>query len=188
MIFLHLFFLCARPFDQQLGSSMIYFFYLHTTIPQKYMIVFHLFFPCAQTFNHQLGSSLFFFYLCTAIRPKLKVTLIRFSIVPIFRLLYSRSYFPYISLALFLAVLPLYFVGYIHSSTTIIFCTLYSRRSVAVIFCTLYPWLCEVLVKQLTRKASRELSQKCLVWNASTLQNFARRHFSYVNEVSIVSS
>ena len=82
--------------------------------------------------------------------------------MPIFRLLYSRSYFPYISLALFLAVLPLYFVGYIHSSTTIIFCTLYSRRSVAVIFCTLYPWLCEVLVKQLTRKASRELSQKCL--------------------------
>ena len=44
--------------------------------------------------------------------------------MPIFRLLYSWQHCPYISHALFLAVLTLYFVRYIHSSSTLIFCTL----------------------------------------------------------------
>ena len=69
---LHLFFLCARPFEQKLGSSLIYFFYLHTTIQQKYMIVFLLFFLCAQPFDQKLGSSsMYFFHLYTTIQPKL---------------------------------------------------------------------------------------------------------------------
>ena len=46
----------ARPFDQNLGSPLIYFFYLHTTIRLKYMILFNL-----------------IFLLCTTIRPKIKV-------------------------------------------------------------------------------------------------------------------
>ena len=45
--------------------------------------------------------------------------------MPIFRLLYSRQYFHYISFALFLEV---YFVRYIHSSTTLMFPTLYSWK------------------------------------------------------------
>ena len=35
MIVFHLFFLCARPFDQKSGSSLIYFFNLYTTIRPK---------------------------------------------------------------------------------------------------------------------------------------------------------
>ena len=52
----------------KLGSSLIYFFYLDTTIWQKYMIVFHLFFLCAWPFNQKLGSSLLLFFIC-ARRP-----------------------------------------------------------------------------------------------------------------------
>ena len=33
--FFHLFFLYARPYNQKLGSSLIYFFYLYTTIRPK---------------------------------------------------------------------------------------------------------------------------------------------------------
>ena len=44
-------FFCARSVDQKLIPSLIYFFYLHTTIRQKYMIIFHLFFLCAQPFH-----------------------------------------------------------------------------------------------------------------------------------------
>ena len=49
-------FFCARPFDQKLGSSLIYFVHFYTTIRAKYMVLFHL-----------------FFLLCTIIRPKVKL-------------------------------------------------------------------------------------------------------------------
>ena len=52
----------GKPFDQNLGSPLIYFFYMHTTIRQKCMILFHL-----------------IFLLCTTIRPKIRSTLIYFS-------------------------------------------------------------------------------------------------------------
>ena len=137
MIFLHLFFLCARPFDQQLGSSMIYFFYLHTTIPQKYMIVFHLFFPCAQPFDYQLGSSLFFF-ICTRPFDQSKRSLLLFNLFVsqlcqyfacyiqghtslIFRSLYFWQYCLYILLAISIAVPPLYFVHYIHGEVLLLY-------------------------------------------------------------------
>ena len=48
--------ICARPFDQKLASSLIYFFYVHTTIRPNYMVLFHL-----------------FFLLRTTIRPRLRV-------------------------------------------------------------------------------------------------------------------
>ena len=116
MIFLHLFFLCARPFDQQLGSSMIYFFYLHTTIPQKYMIVFHLFFPCAQPFDYQLGSSLSFLFVHG---HSTKVKGHSYSLI------YSFLNCANISLAIFKVILPLYFARSISGSTVFIFCWLY---------------------------------------------------------------
>ena len=55
----HLFyyFFSAGPFEQKLGSSLIYFFHLHTTIRQKYMIFFLS----------------FIFSLCTTIPPKNRV-------------------------------------------------------------------------------------------------------------------
>ena len=46
----------VRPFDQDLGTSLIYFFSLYTTIRQKYMVPFHL-----------------IFLLYTTIRPKIRV-------------------------------------------------------------------------------------------------------------------
>ena len=60
-------FFCTRPFDLKLGSSLIYFFHIHTTIRQKYMIVFHLFIYLFlfTTIRSNLGSSLINFFICT---------------------------------------------------------------------------------------------------------------------------
>ena len=38
-----IFFFCARPSDQELWSSLIYFFYFQSTIRPKYMVFIHLF-------------------------------------------------------------------------------------------------------------------------------------------------
>ena len=55
-------------------SQLVFFFYLYTTIRQKYIILFHLFFLFAQPFDQKLGSTLiYFFYLHTTIRPKIRV-------------------------------------------------------------------------------------------------------------------
>ena len=64
----------ARPFDQNLESSpLIYFFYVHTTIRQKYMVLFHLVF-CARPFVQKLESSLiYFFHLHKTIQQKYMV-------------------------------------------------------------------------------------------------------------------
>ena len=108
-------FLSARSFDQKLGSPLIYFFHLHTTIWQKYIFFFLS----------------FVFALCTTNRPKnrvfinllflfvhdhsteLGVTLILlFSFLLdglIFCLLYSWQ------------ILPLWFHRSVSASTTFIF-------------------------------------------------------------------
>ena len=63
----------ARPFDQNLGFPLIYFFYLHTTIRLKYMFPFD-FNLCARPFDQKSGFSLiYFFYVHTTIRPKYMV-------------------------------------------------------------------------------------------------------------------
>ena len=50
------------------------FFYLHTTIRRKYMVLFHLFFFSAPPLNQKLGSSLInLFYLYTTIPAKVNV-------------------------------------------------------------------------------------------------------------------
>ena len=56
--------MCTRPFDQKLGSSLIYFFFLHTTIRPNYMVLFHL-----------------FFLQCTTVRSKIRVLINLFSIL-----------------------------------------------------------------------------------------------------------
>ena len=56
MFLFHLIFLLSKPFDEKLGSPLIYFFYLHTTIRKKYMVLFHL-----------------IFLLCTTIPPKIRL-------------------------------------------------------------------------------------------------------------------
>ena len=153
--------------NQDLGSSLIYFFYLHTTIRQKCIVLFHLFFLLFTTIRPKLGSSLIyflylyttirpnyivlfslFFLLCTTIWPKTRV-LINLFILFVhnhstkvrshsYSLIYSflhcadisfaKRNTSLISFALFLAVVPLYFVRYIHSSTTFMFPTLYSWK------------------------------------------------------------
>ena len=52
---LHLIYiLYVRPFDQKLGSSFIYFFYVHTIIRSKYIVLFHLFFLLCMTIRRRL--------------------------------------------------------------------------------------------------------------------------------------
>ena len=106
-VLFHFYFFSARPFDQKLGSSLIYIFHLHTTIRQNIWPSFsHLFFLCARPFDQKLVSSLiYFFCLYMTIRPKSWVTLILKFII--------KSY-PYISYTVFMEVLLLYFVRYIH--------------------------------------------------------------------------
>ena len=153
MIFFHLFFLCAQPFDQKLGFSLIYFFYLYTTIQQKYIIVFHLFFLFARPFDQKLGSSLIYLFLFVHDNST-KVRGHSYSLV------YSFLNCVNISLAIFMAILPLQFVRPISGSTAFIFCLVavfiavlpfyfvhYIHGSAALIFPTLYSWLYEVLAK-----------------------------------------
>ena len=127
------YFFSAQPFDQKLESSLIYIFHLHTIIRQKYMIFFISFIlSLCSTIRPKLRILINFFnYLYVTIRPNLVATFtlkfILFLIVPIFCLQHCL----YISSP---AIIPLYFVHYIH-------------RSVALIFRTLYPWLYEVMAK-----------------------------------------
>ena len=63
-------FFCACPFDQELWSSLIHFFYLHTIIRPTYMVFVHLFFLSCTSFNQESWPWLiYFFYLRTIIRP-----------------------------------------------------------------------------------------------------------------------
>ena len=121
-VFFHLLysFFSAQPFDQKLGSSLIYFFHLLTTIRQNYMIFFLSFILCLCTTirpkNRVLINLLFLFVHNHS--TKLGVTLtflfIIFLDVPIFCLLYSWQ------------ILPLYFHHSVSSSTAFIFRPLYS--------------------------------------------------------------
>ena len=82
----------AQPSDHNLGSPLIYVFYLHTTIQQKYMVLFHLIFRlcttirpkisvlfdlflfCARDHSTKIYDSLsFILSQCTTIRPKIRV-------------------------------------------------------------------------------------------------------------------
>ena len=82
----------VRPFDQNLAFPLIYFFYLHMTIRQKYMAFFHLIFLlyttirpkirvlidlfllCGQNHSTEIyGPFSLFFLLCATIRPKTRV-------------------------------------------------------------------------------------------------------------------
>ena len=70
VIFIHFYFkditICARQFDQNLGSSLIDFFHVHTSIWTKYMILFHLFFLLHTTIRPRLRVHTdFFFIICT---------------------------------------------------------------------------------------------------------------------------
>ena len=127
------YFFSAGPFDQKLRSSLIYFFHLHATIRQKYVIFFLSFIQSlCKTIRPEIRVLInLFFYLYNTIRPHLGVTLtlkfIIFLIVPTF----CMQHCLYISFVIFIVVLPISFVNYIHWRA-------------ALIFRTLYPWLYEV--------------------------------------------
>ena len=61
----------AQPFDQALGSLLIYLFYMHATIRQKYMVFFHLIFLFCTTIRPKIRVVIdLFFYVHATIRPK----------------------------------------------------------------------------------------------------------------------
>ena len=75
-----LFLVCTRPFDQKLGTSLIYFFCLNTTIRPNYRFLFHL-----------------FLLQCTTIRPKIEIHIDLFlylhtTIWPNYRILFHLFY------------------------------------------------------------------------------------------------
>ena len=110
-------FFSARPIDQKLGSSLIYFFYLHTAIRQKYMLFFLSFTLSLCTTiepkNKVLINLLFLFghNYSTELGVTLNLLFILFLDVPIVLLLYSWQ------------ILPLYF--HRSGSTGFIFRPLY---------------------------------------------------------------
>ena len=66
--------LYARRFDQNLGSPLIYLFYMHATIRQKYMVFFHLIFLFCTTIRPKIRVLIdLFFYVHATIRPKYTV-------------------------------------------------------------------------------------------------------------------
>ena len=67
-------FFSTRPFNQKLGSSLIYFFRLDTTSWQQYMILSHLFFLLRSTIRPKIRVHTdLLLHLCTTIRPKFMV-------------------------------------------------------------------------------------------------------------------
>ena len=52
------------PFDQELGCSLIYFLYLHTTIRQKYMVLFYLSFILYKTIRAKIRVLIDLFLSC----------------------------------------------------------------------------------------------------------------------------
>ena len=108
-VLFHFYFFIVRPFDQKLRSSLIYIFHFHTTIQQKYMMTFFLSFLLSlyKTIGPKISVLInLFFCLYMTIRPKLGVALILKLII--------NSY-PYISYTIFIEVLLLYFVRYVHA-------------------------------------------------------------------------
>ena len=90
-VLFHLFFLCARPFDQKLVSSLIHFFYLYMTIRPKLGVTLILKFIIflIETIVY-LQSCL---YISSAtIMPLYFVNYIDRSTALIFRMLYPRLY------------------------------------------------------------------------------------------------
>ena len=113
---------------------MIHFFHLHTTMIFFFSFILSL---CTtiRPKNRVLINLLFLFVHdhLTKLGVTLTLLFILFLDVSKFRLLYSCQILPLYFRPLFLAVLPLYFVRYIHSSTTYIFRTLYSLESCSYI-------------------------------------------------------
>ena len=132
MVLFHLFFLLCTTIRPKIRVFIDIFLSLHTTIRQKYMIFFlSCVLSLCTTIRTKKGSSLIYcFYLYTTIRQSqgsLLLFYLFFSQICQYFVCYIHCrYCPYDSIALFLPVLHLYFVRYVHSITTLIFHTLYS--------------------------------------------------------------
>ena len=128
------FFICTRPYDQKFVSSLIYLFYLYTTIRPKIrvLIVFFLFAHGHSTKLYNLFSFIYFILpLLTTIRPKIRVIInLFFSFVhdhstKVRGHSYSLIYFVLNCTNNSFALKLLYFVRYNH---ILIFRTLYSWK------------------------------------------------------------
>ena len=170
-------FFCPRPFDQTLGSTLIYFFYLYTTIWPKIRVFIDIFLSFVDgrstknrvlinlllylhtTFDKVRGHSYYFIY------SFLRCVNILFAIFMadtalIFPSLCFWQYCLYNSSTIFIVVLPISLVHYIH------------WRAV-LIFCTLYPWLYESLAKtSYSHGYSVRNTRAALLWvNMAILRN-----------------
>ena len=66
--------ICTTIFDQNLETPVIYFFYLHIIIWQKWMVLFYCSFFCAKPLDQKLESSMIYFlHVYTTIWPKYRV-------------------------------------------------------------------------------------------------------------------
>ena len=148
------FFFCARPFDQDLRSSLIYFFICTWPFDKYVSSSFIYSFFCLRRFDQNLGPHWFisfickrpfdqiiwssfvysFFILCTTIRPKIRVLFNLFFLfvhyhstknVPIMCYIQgSTSHVRSVSGSSAF----IFRIQYIHSSTTLMFPTLYSWK------------------------------------------------------------
>ena len=128
-VVIYLFFLFACDHLTKIYDPLSFILSLCTTIQPKIRVVIYLFVLFAHDQSTKIHDRLsFILSFVHDIGVTLTIEFILSLIVPIFCLLNLWQYCPYISYTLFLAVLPLYFIRYIHSSTTHVFCTLYTWK------------------------------------------------------------
>ena len=126
-VVIYLFLLFACNHSTKIYDPLSFILSLCTTIQPKIRVVIYLFVLFAHDHSTKIYDRLsFILSFAHDIGVTLTIEFILSLIVPIFCLLNLWQYCPYILYALFLAALPLYFIRYIHSSTTHVFCTLYT--------------------------------------------------------------
>ena len=153
VLFCLFFLLCDGCSIKNKGSHWVFFFfYLHTTIRLKHVILFHLLFLFARAFDQKLGSSLIYlFYLCTTIQPKLGAKIYYF-------LNCADTLF-----TIFMTVLPLCFALSVSGSIS----TLQSWQYYLYISSAIFIEYCLILCTQYSQKCWSYISDAIFMSNWS---------------------
>ena len=127
------FFLSTRPCHLKLGSSLIEFFYLYTTIRPKIRVLINLIFLFAHDHSTKVrGDSYSLIYHCPSCVNISFAIFMAYTAFIMFRGFCFKWYCFYVS------------CGLIHGSTTVIYSVHCIHGGTALIFRTLCPWLYEV--------------------------------------------